>query len=363
MQRLGHTLSLPHGPTGDAYHLRVSTPPDADVARSTVVVGSDPGRVALAGVLSRLSARHWVDVLVPAALVLALEWLLGMPLVVGLLLAVATAAVIVTVRIRKARRSFMRSFPIGERLAVTAEAGGLGVARGDEAPVVEVWSTFDRAALVRDHLVVGRRRSQEQLVLPASVSDAALLAAVRAGIGRATGNPMLARSDDSAATPTARDVADPARSTTVEIDDATVDRMARDFTVESLTGVRTMLLLGLLAALSVAVKFSASATTRLVLPTVTLLLIALVVGGGYLGTRRMLRRSPRGRVSLSFDAEGFTTTSAAGTTHTPYRDVTAVTVRGETVMVRGHGGAVALHPRALVPDPLLAALRAGMPTR
>ena len=237
------------------------------------------------------------------------------------------------------------------------------MARGDEAPVVERWSSFDRAALVRDHLVVGRRGSQEQLVLPASVSDAALLAAVRAGVGRATGKPMPARSDASAAAPTVRDVADPARSTTVEIDDATVDRMARDFTVESLTRVGTMLLLGLLAALSVAVQFSASVTTRLVLPTVTLLLIALVVGGGYLGTRRMLRRSPRGRVSLSFDAEGFTTTSAAGTTHTPYRDVSAVTVRGETVMVRGHGGAVALHPRSLFPDPLLAALRAGMPTR
>ena len=200
-------------------------------------------------------------------------------------------------------------------------------------------------------------------MLPASVSDAALLAAVRAGIGRTTGEPMPARSDASAATTTARHPADPARSTTVEIDDATVARMARDFTVESLTGVSTMLLLGLLVALSVAVQFSASVTTRLVLPAVTLLLIALVVGGGYLGTRRMLRRSPRGRVSVSFDAEGFTTTSAAGTTQTPYRDVRAVTVRGETVMVRAHGGAVALHPRSLFPDPLLAALRSGMPSR
>ena len=106
---------------------------DADVVRSTVVTGSDPGRVALAGVLARLSARHWVDVLVPAALVLTLEWLLGVPLVVGLLLAVATAAVIVTVRIRKARRSFLRSFRVGERLAVTAGAGGLGGGSGRRA--------------------------------------------------------------------------------------------------------------------------------------------------------------------------------------------------------------------------------------
>ena len=121
--------------TAGAYHLPVSTPPDADVARSTVVAGSDPGRVALAGVLARLAARHWVDVLVPAGLVLALEWLLGLPLAVGVLLAVATAAVIVTVRIRKARRGFTRSFPVGERLTVMAGSGGLGVARGDEPQV------------------------------------------------------------------------------------------------------------------------------------------------------------------------------------------------------------------------------------
>ena len=60
---------------------------------------------------------------------------------------------------------------------------------------------------------------------------------------------------------------------------------------------------------------------------------------------------------------GFTTTSAAGTTHTPYRDVSAVTVRGETVMLRGQGGALLLHPRSLFPDPVLAEVRAGMPSR
>ena len=98
----------------------MSTPPEAVVTRSTVVAGSDPGRVALAMVLHRLAARHWVDVLVPAALVFALEWLLGLPLVVGLLLAVATAAVLVTVRIWQARRRFARTFPVGERLTVTA---------------------------------------------------------------------------------------------------------------------------------------------------------------------------------------------------------------------------------------------------
>ena len=175
-------------------------------------------------------------------------------------------------------------------------------------------------------------------MLPAAVSDGALLAAVRAGIGLTTGEPCPARSDASAATPTVRRATDPARVTTVEIDDATIARMARDFTVDSLTRASTMLLLGLLAVLSVAVQFSASGTTRLVLPAVTLLLIALVVGGGYLSTRRMLRRSPLGRVTLSFDAAGFTTSWAAGTTHTAYRDLSAVTVRGETVMLRGHGG-------------------------
>jgi hypothetical protein len=115
--------------------------------------------------------------------------------------------------------------------------------------------------------------------------------------------------------------------------------------------------------LSVAVQFSTSATTRLLLPAVTLLLIALVVGGGRLGTRRMLRRSPLGRVTISFDAAGFTTSWAAGTTHTAYRDLRAVTGRGETVILRSRDGSVALHPRSLFPDPLLAQLRAGMPSR
>ncbi len=341
----------------------VSTSAGPTVVRSTVVAPSDAGRVALAGRLAPLAARHWVDVLVPAGLVLALEWLLGLPLAVGVLVALATAAVIVTLRIRKARRGFTRSFPVGERLTVMAGSGGLGVARGDEPQVAERWSTFDRAALVRDHLVIGRRGSQEQLVLPAAVSDGALLAAVRAGIGLTTGEPPPARSDASAATPTVRRATDPARVTTVEIDDATIARMARDFTVDSLTRASTLLLLGLLAVLSVAVQFSASGTTRLVLPAVTLLLIALVVGGGYLSTRRMLRRSPLGPVTLSFDAAGFTTSWAAGTTHTASRDLSAVRVRGETVILRGRDGSVALHPRSLFPDPMLAQLRAGMPSR
>ena len=56
-------------------------------------------------------------------------------------------------------------------------------------------------------------------------------------------------------------------------------------------------------------------------------------------------------------------TSAAGTTHTAYRDLRAVTGRGETVILRSRDGSVALHPRSLFPDPLLAQLRAGMPPR
>ena len=352
-----------------AYHLRVSTPSDPDVTRSTVVAGSDPGRVALASVLARLSARHWVDVLGPATLVFVLEWLLGLPLAVGLLLAVGTVAVLVTLRIRKARRHFTRSFPVGERLTVTAGSRGLVVTQGDRAPTVDArWSTIDAATLMRDHLVVTRRGAHEQVVLPAAVSDAALVAAVRAGIASTTGDALDARGDASLAPGSGRSrapgaPADPARVTTTEVDATTVARMARDFTVDSLTSARTMLLLGVLIVLSVAVQFSSSATTRWVLPAVTAVLIALVVGGGYLGTRRMLRRAPAGRVTIAFGDDGFTTTSAAGATHTAYSDISGLTVRGETVMLRGQGGAIALHPRSLFPEPLLAEVRAGMPRR
>ncbi len=163
--------------------------------------------------------------------------------------------------------------------------------------------------------------------------------------------------------PTHRAPTDPARVTTAEVDAATVARMARDFTVDSLTRLSTMLLLGLLVVLSVAVQFSASATTRWVLPAVTVVLIALVVAGAYLGNRRMLRRAPVGRVSIAFGDDGFTTTSAAGATHTAYSDLSGVTVRGETVMLRGQGGAIALHPRSLFPETLLAEVRAGMSPR
>jgi hypothetical protein len=351
----------------------VSTPSAADVTRSTVVTPSDPGRVALASVLARLSARHWVDVLVPATLVFALEWLLGLPLAVGLLLAVATVAALVTLRIRQARRRFARSFPVGGRLTVTAGPRGLVVKQGEQAPTVDArWTTIDAATLMRDHLVITRRGAQEQVVLPAAVSDRALMAAVRAGIARTTGEdldpqdpavpaPADARSDDRSPKP--RVPTDPARVTTAEVDEATIARMARDFTVDSLTSVSTMLLLGLLVVLSVAVQFSASATTRWVLPAVTVVLIGLVVGGGYLGTRRMLRRAPAGRITLAFGDDGFTTTSIAGTTQTAYSDLSGVTVRGETVMLRSQGGAVALHPRSLFPDPLLAQVRAGMSRR
>jgi hypothetical protein len=127
--------------------------------------------------------------------------------------------------------------------------------------------------------------------------------------------------------------------------------------------VSTMLLLGLLVVLSVAVQFSASATTRWVLPAVTVVLIALVVGGAHLGNRRLLRRAPAGTVTLAFGDDGLTTTSVAGTHHTAYSDISGITVRGETVMLRVHDGAIAVHPRSLFPEPLLAQVRAGMPRR
>lgn len=342
--------------------------PSAAVTRSTVVAASDPGRVALAVVLHRLALRHWVDVLVPATLVLGLEWLLGLPIVVGLLLAVATAAVLVTVRIWQARRRFGRTFPVGDRLTVTAGPDGLVVTRGDDPPALDArWHLFDSATLVRDHLVIGMRGSQALIALPASLSDAELVAAVQAGVagtpltdGSLVADPSPAAAE-SAAVGAASDAgtADPARVTRAVVDDATITQMSRDFTVQSITGLRTIVLLGLLVALSVLVQFSSDATTRWLLPVLTILFIVAVVAAGYLGTRRMLRRSPGGTLTLSFGDEGFTTSSEAGTSRTRYRDIVEVTVRGETVMIRGTGGAVALYPRALFPEPLLAELRAG----
>jgi hypothetical protein len=353
----------------------VSTPPAVTaVTRSTVVTASDPGRVALAIVLHRLALRHWVDLLVPATLVFALEWLLGLPLAVGLLLAVATAAVLVTVRIWQARRRFARAFPVGSRLTVTAGPDGLTLTRGDGPPAFDVrWHLFDAAALVRDHLVLGMQGSQALIVLPASLSDEALVAAVQAGVAGApvSGGTPTPPAPAAQATPTPPPIGvslgdddapsvDPARVTTAVVDDATIGQMSRDFTAASITGLRTLALLGLLVALSVLVQFSADATTtRWVLPVVTALFVVAVVVGGYLGTRRVLRRSPGGELTLTFGDDGFTATSAAGTARTEYRDILDVTVRGETVMIRGAGGAVALYPRSLFPEPLLDEVRAG----
>ena len=351
----------------------MSTPPAAAVTRSTVVTASDPGRVALAIVLHRLALRHWVDLLVPATLVFALEWLLGLPLVVGLLFAVATAAVLVTVRIWQARRRFARAFPVGSRLTVTAGPDGLTLTRGDGPPTFDVrWHLFDAATLVRDHLVLGMRGSQALIVLPASLSDEALVAAVQTGVAGAPVSGGTVTPPDPAARPTSiappiggspgdddAPSVDPSRVTTAVLDDPTMVRMSRDFTAASITGLRTLALLGLLVALSVLVQFSAAATTRWVLPLVTVLFVAAVVIGGYLGTRRVLRRSPAGDITLAFGDDGFTATSAAGTARTDYRDILDVTVRGETVMIKGVGGAVALYPRSLFPEPLLDEVRAG----
>ncbi|TQM57361.1 hypothetical protein [Humibacillus xanthopallidus] len=350
----------------------MSTPPAA-VTRSTVVAASDPGRIALALVLHRLALRHWVDLLVPATLVLALEWLLGLPLVVGLLLAVATVAVLVTVRIWQARRRFARSFPVDSRLTVTASPSGLVLTRGDDPPAFDVrWHLFDTATVVRDHLVLGMRGSQALVVLPASLSDEGLVSTVKAAVA---GAPLVATAPDGGEVSTASEASpqadspidagpvDPARVTTTTIDEATIDRMSRDFTVQSVTGLRTLALLGLLVALSVLVQFSSDATTRWVLPVVTVVFIVAVVVGGYLGTRRVLRRSPGGLITLTFGDEGFTATSDAGTSRMEYRDILGVTVRGETVMIRGAGGAVAVYPLTLFPPPLLAEVRAGAARR
>ena len=349
----------------------MSTPPEAVVTRSAVVAGSDPGRVALAMVLHRLAARHWVDVLVPAALVFALEWLLGLPLVVGLLLAIATASILVTVRIWQARRRFARTFPVGERLTVTAGPAGLVVTHGDDPPAFEVrWPLFDSATLVRDHLVIGMRASPALIVLPASMSDAELVTAVQARVAGAPVDGGSPAPPVSSTRPAPSDAAtgdagpeDPARVTSAVLDEATIARMSRDFTVQSITGLRTLVLLGLLVALSVLVQFSSDATTRWGLPALTILFIVAVVIGGYLGTRRLLRRSPGGRLTLTFGDEGFVTDSEVGTARTRYRDILDVAVRGETVIIRGTSGAVALYPRSLFPEPLLAEARAGLSRR
>lgn len=349
------------------YHLRVSTPPA--VTRSTVVAASDPGRVALALVLHRLAVRHWVDLLMPATLVLALEWLLGLPLAVGLLLAAATVGVLVTVRIWQARRRFAASYPVGSRLTVTAGPGGLVLTRGEDPPAFDLrWHLVDSATLVRGHLVLGMKGSNALIALPASLSDESLVAAVQAAVAGAPIDAMPpgthVTSTTSGAAPPANSsidpvTTDPARITTTIIDEVTIDRMSRDFTVQSVTGLRTVALLGLLVALSVLVQFSSDATTRWVLPVVTVVVIGAVVVGGYLGTRRVLRRAPQGRITLAFGDESFTATSDTGTSRTDYRDVLGVTVRGETVMIRGAGGAVALYPLTLFPPPLLAEVRGG----
>lgn len=354
----------------------MSPPPAAAVTRSTVVAASDPGRVALALVLHRLARRQWVDLLVPATLVLALEWLLGLPLVVGLLLAVATVAVLVTVRIWQARRRFARTFPVGSHLTVTAGPGGLLLQRGDDPPEFDVrWHLFEAATLVRHHLVLAMRGSQALIVLPASLSDDAIVSAAQAGVagtplgyqppsdaGPASNDSDLTSASDASpqanssidATPV-----DPARVTSTTVDDATIARMSRDFTIQSVTGLGTLSLLGLLVVLSVLVQLSSDTTTRLVLPLVTVVVIAAVVVGGYLGTRRVLRRSPTGRITLAFGDDSFTATSEAGTARTAYRDIVSVSERGETVMIRGTGGAIALYPRTLFPSALLAEVRAG----
>jgi hypothetical protein len=337
----------------------VSTPLVA-VTRSTVVTPSDPGRVALALVLHRLALRHWADVLVPAALVLGLEWLLGLPLLVGLLLAVATAAVLVTLRIWQARRRFARTFPVGSRLTVTASPDGLVLTRGDDPPAFDVrWHLFDSATLVRDHLVLGLTGSQALVTLPASLSDEVLVAAVRAGLA---GAPVEAGSSESAPLESVLvgpAEVDPGRVTSAVVDEATIERMSRDFTVASATSLRAVTLFALLVVLSVLVQFASDAVLRWVLPVVTVLLALAVVVGGHLATRRVLRRSAGGAITLTFAEDGFTAMSPGGLTRTDYRDIVSVTVRGATVMIRGTGGAVALYPRALFPEPLLAEVRAG----
>jgi hypothetical protein len=353
----------------------VSTPPA--VTRSTVVAASDPGRVALALVLHRLAQRNWVDLLLPATLVLVLEWLLGLPIAVGLLLAAATVGVLVTVRIWQARRRFSASFPVGSRLTVTAGPRGLVLTKGENPPTVDVpWNRVDHATLVRDHLVLGLRGPQTLVALPASLSDETLVSAVQSAVQPAVaGAPVDTGTSDEHAPPTASDavlqtnsaieadVADPARVTTTTIDGATIDRMARDFTVQSVTSLRTVALLGLLVVLSVLVQSSSDTTTRWVLPLLTVVIIGAVVVGGYLGTRRVLRRAPGGHITVAFGDTGFTVTSDAGTSRTDYRDVLGTTVRGETVMIRGAGGALAVYPLVLFPPPLLAEVRAGASRR
>ncbi|MEO7447232.1 MAG: hypothetical protein ABI336_03065 [Humibacillus sp.] len=354
----------------------MSAPVDPTVVRSTVVVPSDAGRAALAGVLARLEARRWADVIVPAVLVITLEWLLGLPLLVCVLLAVAVACALVTVKIWQARRRFARAFPAGQTLTVSAGPQLFVLTRGDADPTVEArWPAFTEATLVRDHLVLRLRGSQAVIVLPAALSDAALVAVVRSGL---TGTQPTA--DDAAhpsslpdvghltaitdpadpADPTEpADPADPARVTTVVVDDATSQRLARDFARESLTRGPTLVLVGLLVVLAVAVQLGSDTVLRITVPAATAGLVVATAASSYLGARRLLRASPAGRITLTFGDGGFVSTSAVGTGRVRYDELVGVTQRGETVLLRWRSGLTSIYPRSLFPAALLDEVRTG----
>ena len=348
----------------------MSAPVDPTVVRSTVVVPSDAGRAALAGVLVRLEARRWADVLVPAGLVITLEWLLGLPLLVCVLLAVAVACAVVTVKIWQARRRFARAFPAGQTLTVSAGPQLFVLTRGDADPTVEArWPAFTEATLVREHLVLGLRGSQAVIVLPAALSDAALVAVVRSGL---TGTQAAA--DDAAhqsSLPDAADLtartepadpanpADPARVTTAVVDDATTQRLARDFARESLTRGPTLVLVGLLVVLAVAVQLGSDTVLRITVPAATAGLVVATAASSYLGARRLLRASPAGRITLTFGDGGFVSTSAVGTGRVRYDELVGVTQRGETVLLRWRSGLTSIYPRSLFPAALLDEVRNG----
>ncbi len=153
---------------------------------------------------------------------------------------------------------------------------------------------------------------------------------------------------------------DPARVTTAVLDQPTIDRMARDVALTSITRGTTLALLGLLCALSVAVQLTDDPGLRLVVPAVTVLLVVGTLTSGYLRVRTLLGRASSGELTLTFGADGFVSTSAAGTGQTRYADVAQVTERGETVLLKGRGGLVSIYPRSLFPPALLDEVRAGV---
>lgn len=348
----------------------MTTPTAAAVARSTVIERPDAGRAALAAVGARLRASRGAGLAVPALLLLVVEWLLGVPVAVCVLLAVAMACLLVAVRFWVGRRRYARIFPAGERLTVTAGPDGLVIARGDEAPLVDArWRAFGGASVVRDHLVLTMRGSTALLVLPAAMSDAELVGVVRTELAGSAETPdakAAAATTEVAGAPAGPPVAaqdavvDSERVSSAVLDPGMASRMAWDFTVQSMTRPAALAAIALLVALSVLVYLTAETAARWVVPVVTIAFVVSAAALGHVRIARMLQSSPAERVTLTFDESGFVSSSDAGTGRVRYSDLRSVAARRQTVLLRGRNGLTSIYPRSLFPPHLLDEVRHGI---